>query len=204
VKTCHAAAFALFLCGLSTTLLAQTTPDTFTSPDEVFRFNAGALIRCTEEAQRGVWDPQRYCFTYIPICDGTLVCFAYPFGFERFGVAAAFSVSEITKVTTEKECLSRSLDWTHDPPENGELVMINHARFQLFHTSDLGTGHVAEGRESRGKVLRTKHKEHLVEPRRARQGHNPKRLEGAGCPARTGPQFFQVSEIVRCKRRYEN
>ena len=145
----HVAAIALFLCGLSTTLLAQTTPDSFTSPDGGFRFNAGALIRCTEEAQRGVWDPQRYCFTYIPICDGSLVCFADQFAFERFGVAAAFSVSEIAKVTAEKECLSRSLDWTHEPPENGEPVTINHERFQLFHTSELGTGHVAEGREYR-------------------------------------------------------
>jgi hypothetical protein len=145
----HAAALALFLCGLPTTLSAQTMPDTFTSPNGVFRFNSGALIRCTEEAQRGVWDPWKYCFTYIPICDAALVCFAYPLAFERFGVAVAFSVSEITKATTEKECLSRSPDWTHDPPENGEPVTINNARFQLFHTSDLGTGHVAAGREYR-------------------------------------------------------
>ncbi len=125
----------------------------------MFRFNAGALVRCTEQKQPGLWYPGKFCSSYIPTCDydsrpgksRTLVCFAYPFARDDYCMyeAATFSVTEITEAATEKECLAHSPDWTHDPPENGEPVTINHAKFQLFHTSDLGTTHVFEGREYR-------------------------------------------------------
>lgn len=152
----HAAALALFLCGLPATLSAQTTA-TFISQDGMFRFNVGALVRCTEQPQRGLWYPQKSCSAGIPICDDpstrgskTLVCFAYPFAVEDFYtyVVAAFSVSELTETATEKECLSgRSDDLTYYGPSSGEPVKINQARFRLFRSGGGFSGQAFESHQ---------------------------------------------------------
>ena len=44
------ALIALSVCGLSITLPAQTSPQTFTSPDGVFQFNySGMLVDCAKK-----------------------------------------------------------------------------------------------------------------------------------------------------------
>jgi hypothetical protein len=79
----------LCFCGPSIPLSAQTTLQTFTSQDDVFRFKySPTLIPCTlqraEKAEGGTGVPADACLSQDGICDGedsaatTIVCFAYP------------------------------------------------------------------------------------------------------------------------------
>ncbi|MFY9532138.1 MAG: hypothetical protein WBC04_19745, partial [Candidatus Acidiferrales bacterium] len=110
---------ALWLCGLSITLSAQTTLQTFTSQDGVFQFKySPVLVHCaperTEEGYPGSWVPADCSIQ--DVCDDvgsatTIACFAYPkdnFKDKPTFLAAAFFVAEVPAATTPRTCLEGS------------------------------------------------------------------------------------------------
>lgn len=153
---------ALLLWSLPTLLLAQAAGRTFTSRDGAFRFQyPGFLTRCTagrrEGGSPGGWTPAASCAAYFPVCDNpagkTLVCFAYPksaFKSDLAFGAAAFSVAEIAKATTEPQCFTRSPDADVDSAQSGKTVEINHTAFLSFAISDAGMSHLLAGKIYRG------------------------------------------------------
>jgi hypothetical protein len=154
---------SLCLCGLATTVPAQTTPRIFISPDGVFRFKHSAvLVDCMKERTQaeptssGV--PQVFvghpvgrsvpesCVSQPGICraDGspasTVACFAYPkdkFKDKPTFTAAAFFVGEIKETTSEKGCLEGSQYWNIDGVETAK---INGVTFKVFEISDNWAG----------------------------------------------------------------
>ena len=143
---------AAMLLGFWPTLLAaQSQPlQSFTSADRVFQFKySGLLVRCIEsKTQPGLWLPDDSCEAYFPVCDDagsqgsiTAVCFAYPksrFKESPTFEAGTFSVAEVKKINTEKECLVGSPDWVVDPHGNGKTESINGVKFKVFQLSDAG------------------------------------------------------------------
>ncbi len=151
---------AFFLCALSTLLSAQTTLLTFTSSDGTFQFKySNLLVRCmdqrNEEGSPGWWTPADSCQSFTPVCDGpgslgssALVCFAYPKAkFKDYPTfeAATFSVAEVKRAVTEKECLSGAPDWVIVPHESGKTADINHVKFRVFEIDGVGGGHSLDG-----------------------------------------------------------
>lgn len=152
---------AFFLCALSTPLSAQTTLQTFTSSDGTFQFKYfNLLVPCmeqrNEEGSPGWWTPADSCQAYTPVCDdpgsqgsSTLVCFAYPKAkFKDYPTfeAATFSVAEVKRAVTEKECLSGSPDWVIVTHGSGKKTAnINHVKFRVFEVDGVGLGHSLYG-----------------------------------------------------------
>lgn len=148
---------AFFLCGLAATLSAQTTLQTFTSPDGMFQFKySDLLVRCSEEEhQDWLWIPLDSCNAYNAVCDDhgsqgstTVVCLAYPkakFKDHPTFEAAAFSVAEIKEARREDECLNGSPDWVIHPRGSRKTASINHVKFKVFETSDAGMSHYLNG-----------------------------------------------------------
>src|SRR5258708_12958443 len=113
------------LCGLSVTLPAQTTLQTFTSQDGVFKFQySRALVHCTsqksEEGYPGSWVPADSCSSQGGVCDDagssatTIACFAYPkddFKDKPEFVAAAFFPPHVLPPTTPQRCLEVAHNW---------------------------------------------------------------------------------------------
>ena len=137
----------------------QSAFEIFTSPDGVFQFKySSLLLRCTEQRHEanypGLWVPDS-CQAYTPVCDepgiqdgATLVCVAYSKAkFKDYPTfnAATFSVAEVKRAVTEKECLSGSSDWGLGPGVRGKPVNINHVKFKLFEINDAGIGHSLNG-----------------------------------------------------------
>lgn len=179
--------FACF-CVVSIALSAQTTLQTFTSPDGVFQFkHSKVLVRCTEqkheEGYPGLWAPQESCESYDPVCDDpgsegstTLVCFAFPKAefkdYPSFD-AATFSVAEIREAITEYECLSGNPDWVIDPRGSGTTTRINHVKFKVFDTDGVGSGHSLDGH-----VYRNFHRNTCYELSIRTAATNPRMFEG--------------------------
>jgi hypothetical protein len=148
----------LLLFVLSTTLPAQTTLRTYTSPDGKFQFKySSLLVRCMEQdhdaVERGPWLPSDSCEGYIPVCDEnvlgspgsvSVVCIAYPN--ERFKdyatfSTATFSVAEIKPDDSEKGCLSGSPNWGVDPRGTEQFTIINNVRFKMFENQSGASSH---------------------------------------------------------------
>ena len=141
---------ALCLCGLSVTLSAFPTLQTFTSEDGVFQFKySPLLVRCTpqriEEGFPGSWVPSDSCSSQDGICDDaastatTIVCFAYPkdeFKDKPAFSGAAFFVAEVRAATTPSTCLEGSPNWLI---ESSQSTKINSISVKLFRTSDAWT-----------------------------------------------------------------
>ena len=144
------------LWGLSVTLPAQTTLQTFTSQDGVFKFQySRALVHCTsqksEEGYPGSWVPADSCSSQGGVCDDagssatTIACFAYPkddFKDKPEFVAAAFFVAEVRAATTPKSCLEGSQNWLIRSDQN---AMVSSILARRFRTSDAWTGHYHTG-----------------------------------------------------------
>ena len=147
------------LCGLSVTLPAQTSLQTFTSQDRVFKFQySPVLVHCTsqqsEEGYPGSWIPDA-CSSQEGVCDDalssatTIACFAYPkdnFKDKPTFSAAAFFVAEVRapeQPITRKACLEGSPGWW--PPETarkttrGQSTRINTINAKLFRVTDSWT-----------------------------------------------------------------
>ncbi len=154
---------AFCICGLSITLLAQTTLQTFTSQHGVFQFKySHVLVRCKPE--RGSWVPEDACMSQERggVCSAssasTIACFAYPkdkFKDKPTFTAAAFFVAEVKEGTSEKVCLEGSRYWN---VERVESARINGVTFKIFEISDnwLGGG-------QRGPVYRAFHNKKCYE-----------------------------------------
>jgi len=135
------------LCGLSVTLPAQTTLQTFTSQDGVFKFQySRALVHCTsqksEEGYPGSWAPADSCSSQDGVCDDagssatTIACFAYPkdnFKDKPTFSAAAFFVAEVRAATTPGTCLEGSPNWLI---RSSQSTRINSISGKLFRISD--------------------------------------------------------------------
>ncbi len=138
-KTLLAMCFCAICCALS----AQTSAQTFTSPDGVFQFtHSSILIPCT--VKNGSWVPADACSSQGGLCDDvssseTIVCFAYPkdkfIEKPAFG-GAAFFVEEIRDSRTAKKCLTGE-DWL---VHRTESTTINGVPFKVFHISDAWAG----------------------------------------------------------------
>jgi hypothetical protein len=143
------------LCGLSVTLPAQTTLQTFTSQDGVFQFGySPVLVHCTsqqsEEGYPGSWIP-RDCVSQGGVCDdagssaSTIACFAYPkddFKDKPEFVAAAFFVAEVRAATTPESCLKGSQNWLIRSDQSAMVSSILARRFRI---SDAWLGHYHTG-----------------------------------------------------------
>jgi hypothetical protein len=156
---------ALCVCGLSVTLPAQTSLQTFTSLDGVFQFTySGMLVDCTKKVPSKptssgvpkvfVENPPALsipdsCQSMADVCSdlggqvSTLTCFAYPkdkFRDKPVFAAAAFFVGKIEEATTESVCLQGSQNWNTDEIETAKLIKINGVAFKVFEIGDNWAG----------------------------------------------------------------
>jgi hypothetical protein len=144
------------LCWLSVTLPAQTTLQTFSSQDGVFKFQySPVLVHCTsqksEEGYPASWVPVDSCSSQDGVCDDagssatTIACFAYPkddFKDKPEFTAAAFFVAEVRAATTPQSCLKGSQNWLIRSDQSAPISGIPARR---FHISDAWTGHYHTG-----------------------------------------------------------
>lgn len=150
---------ALCLCGLSIALSAQTTLQTFTSQDGVFRFKySRALVRCTpEQVDR---NSNEWFFLEMrawPAMTAQAVpapSLALPTPKDKFKdkptfLAAGFFVAEAKDVATENACLVGSRYWNTEDVKRAKIGGVN---FKAFHVWDWGLG---DGQE--GHIYRTFH-----------------------------------------------
>jgi len=133
------------LCGLSVTLRAQTTLQTFTSQDGVFQFKYfPVLVHCTsqkgEEGYAGSWVPADACSSQDGVCDDagssatTIACFAYPKDDCKDKpefIAAAFFVAEVRAATNPKSCLKGSQNWLIRTDQSAMVSSILARRFRI-------------------------------------------------------------------------
>src|ERR1700680_2567530 len=168
---------ALCVCGLSVTLPAQTSLQTFTSPDGVLQFTfSSMLVDCTKQVPSNptssgvpkvfVGNPPALsipdsCSSQAEICSdlggqvSILACFAYPkdkFRDKPAFTAGAFFVGEVEGATTEAACLQGSQNWNPDEIEAAKLSKINGVTFNVF---EIGTNWAGGGQG--GPVYRTFH-----------------------------------------------
>jgi hypothetical protein len=139
------------VCGLSVTLPAQTTLQTFTSQDRVFKFQySSVLVHCTsqqsEEGYPGSWVPDA-CSSQQGVCDDavssatTIACFAYPkddFKDKPTFTAAAFFVAEVRAATTPGACLKGSPNWLILSSQSTRINSISGKLFRI--TSEWTSG----------------------------------------------------------------
>ncbi len=133
---------AVWFCGLSITLSAQTILQTYTSKDGVLQFKySRVLVHCTPE--RGSWVPADACLSQL--CDDpggsatTFACFAYPkdnFKDKPTFIGAAFFVAQVRAATNQKTCLEGSQNWLI---RSGQNTRINAISFKRFRISDAWT-----------------------------------------------------------------
>src|ERR1700679_1346642 len=147
---------ALCVCGLSVALPAQTSPQTFNSPDGIFQFTySEMLVDCTKKSSNpassgvpkmSVRIPPSLsipdsCQSMADVCSdlggqvSALVCFAYPkdeFRDKPVFAAAAFFVGKIEEATTENACLQGSQNWNPDEIKTAKLTRINGVAFKVF------------------------------------------------------------------------
>jgi hypothetical protein len=132
---------------------------TFASPNGLFRFEySDALVSCRRDAsQCDRWAPDESCEAFTPVCSdfsgdstGTVACIAYPArGMKGTSFqAAAFSVSERRKASTESECLKVE----ERPPHVGKThdENVNGVRFAVTETDGVATGSLIDGYVYRG------------------------------------------------------
>src|SRR5579863_5815681 len=111
---------AICICALAIPLTAQTSLQTFTSPDGDFQFRYSAvLIHCTQRPFRNGelgWIEDS-CLSQGDLCDDdatkgtTIACFAYPkdkFKDKPQFTAAVFFVGLVPAATTQVTCLEAS------------------------------------------------------------------------------------------------
>jgi hypothetical protein len=159
---------AICLCTLAIPLIAQTTVQTFTSPDGDFRFKySSALIHCTQRPTKPGEDVgwiEEACASQGDLCDddatsgATFVCLAYPndkFKDKPAFVAAVFFVGLVPAATTQKSCLEGSQVWLVN---DARPTRINGISARLVHTSDAWTS----GGES-GEIYRVFHGDRCYE-----------------------------------------
>jgi hypothetical protein len=139
------------LWSLSVTLPAQTTLQTFTSPDRVFKFQySSVLVHCTsqqsEDGYPGSWVPDA-CSSQQGVCDDaassatTIACFAYPkddFKDKPTFSAAAFFVAEVRAATTPGACLKGSPNWLIVSSQSARINSISGKLFRI--TSEWTSG----------------------------------------------------------------
>ena len=156
---------AVCVCALAVTLAAQTSRQTFSSPDGVFQFTySGMLVDCIKKVPSkpkpsGV--PKVFvgippalsipdsCQSMADVCSdlggqvSTLACFAYPkdkFRDKPVFAAAAFFVEKIEEAATESACLQGSQNWNPDEIEAAKLTEINGVAFKVFEIGDNWAG----------------------------------------------------------------
>ena len=157
----------LCFCGLSIALSAQSTLQTFTSPDRAFQFKYSAvLLRCMpKEGQPDYWlpvNPLPLQYRDGCICDdhlnsAVIVCFTYPGRSEHF--LGAFFVAEVQPEecmerwpnttcrpppANQRDCLAGSWTWwgpgTPRSITSGQSTRIDSVHAKLFHVSNAGLG----------------------------------------------------------------
>ena len=139
----------------------------FASADGTFRFEySDSLVPCRRDShQPDRWLPDDSCEAFTPVCSnfscdsvGTVACIAYPAeelkdtNFQ----AAAFSVNELKRVSTEPQCL----EVEEPPPHVGtpSYQTVNGVKFRVTETAGLATGNFLDGY-----VYRTFHKRRCYE-----------------------------------------
>jgi hypothetical protein len=205
---------ALCLYALSIPLIAQTDPQTFTSPDGAFQFNhSPALVHCT----RGPVGPgatigwiRGSCRSQGDLCDddpttgSTIACFAYPkdrFKAKPQFIAAVFFVGLVPRAATQKSCLESTQDGLVN---DSRATKINGITAGLFHGSDAWMS----GGES-GEIYRVFHGNKCYEPgiqevEASTGGLDPGTFQEHTAPGRsrsprrpeTSPRLRHISEII--------
>ena len=152
------AIFCLCFCGLSIALSAQSTLQTFTSPNRALQFRYSAVfVRCTpKEGQPDYWSPKG-CICDDHLGSAVIVCFTYPGRSEHF--LGAFFVAEVQPEecmerwpnttcrpppANQRNCLAGSWTWwgpgTPRSTTRGQSTRIDSVHAKLFHVSNAGLG----------------------------------------------------------------
>lgn len=132
----------------------QSTKNSFTSPDGAFRFEyPDTLVSCKRDSnQLDRWAPES-CEAFTPVCsdvygdsDDTVACVAYPASEAKENTsfqAAAFSVSQMKRSTTDSECLRIAEPPPHVGTSHNE--MINGTKFSVSEVDGVATGNLING-----------------------------------------------------------